>query len=137
MKICIVLSNFYPKISKKLLSGAVAELKKNKVTNYKIIHVPGTFEIPTVVSNYIKNFFGFIVLGCIIKGETPHFDYLSKSVTQAILNLSIQSKKPITNGIITCFNKKQAVLRSDPRKKNKGGEAAKALISILKILKND
>ena len=89
------------------------------------------------MKNYIKNFFGFIVLGCIIKGETPHFDYLSKSVTQAILNLSIQSKKPITNGIITCFNKKQAVLRSDPRKKNKGGEAAKALISILKILKND
>ena len=88
-------------------------------------------------SNFIKNFDGFIVLGCVIRGKTPHFNYLSKSVIQSILDLSIYSKKPITNGIITCLNKKQANERSDSTKLNKGREAAKALLSLLKIIKDD
>ena len=137
MKICIIISNFYPQISKRLLSGAVNELKKKKIFKYKIINVPGTYEIPIILSNFIKKFDGFIVLGCVIRGKTPHFNYLSKSVIQSILDLSIYSKKPITNGIITCLNKKQANERSDSTKLNKGREAAKALLSVLKIIKDD
>ena len=135
MKICIIVSNFYPTISKMLIDGAVSKFKENKISNFQIITVPGTFEIPVVVSNLIDKYDGFIVLGCIIKGQTSHFHYLCSSVISALTNLSIKSKKPIGNGILTCDNKKQAVKRADPNKKNKGGFAADAVISVFNIIK--
>ena len=134
MKICIVVSNFYPKISKLLIDGAVLKLKKNKISNFQIITVPGTFEIPVVVSNLIDKYDAFIVLGCVIKGQTSHFHYLCSSVINALINLSIKSKKPIGNGILTCNDKKQAVNRADPNKKDKGGDAADAAISVFSII---
>ena len=135
MKVVVVVSNFYPKISKMLIDGAISKLKKNKISNFKIITVPGTFEIPVVVSNLIKKYDAFIVLGCIIKGQTSHFHYLCTSVINALTNLSVRAKKPIGNGILTCDNKKQAVNRADPKKKDKGGDAAYAAISVLKVIK--
>ena len=135
MKVCIIVSDFYPKISKLLIKGAVSKLEKNKISNYQIISVTGTFEIPVVVSNLIDKYDGFIVLGCIIKGQTSHFHYLCSSVISALTNLSIKSKKPIGNGILTCDNKKQAVKRADPNKKDKGGFAVNALISVFNIIK--
>ena len=135
MKVVVVVSNFYPKISKMLLNGAISKLKKNKISNFKIITVPGTFEIPVVVSNLIKKYDAFIVLGCIIKGQTSHFHYLCTSVINALTNLSVRSKKPIGNGILTCDNKKQAIKRANPNIKDKGGDAAYAIISVLKIIR--
>ena len=135
MKVCIIVSNFYPKISKMLIDGAVSKLKENKISNFQIIKVPGTFEIPVVVSNLLDKFDAFVVLGCIIKGETPHFHYLCSSVINALTNLCIQFKKPIGNGILTCNNKKQAVKRADLNKKDKGGDAAEAIISVFNIIK--
>jgi len=135
MKVCIIVSNFYPKISKMLIDGAVSKLKENKISNFQIITVPGTFEIPVVVSNLIDKYDAFVVLGCVIKGQTSHFHYLCSSVINALTNLSIQSKKPIGNGILTCNNKKQAVKRADPSKKDKGGDAANAAISVFNIIK--
>jgi 6,7-dimethyl-8-ribityllumazine synthase len=135
MKVCIIVSNFYPKISKMLIDGAVSKLKENKISNFKIITVPGTFEIPVVVSNLIDKYDAFVALGCVIKGQTSHFHYLCSSVINALTNLSIQSKKPIGNGILTCNNKKQAVKRADPSKKDKGGDAANAAISVFNIIK--
>ena len=135
MKICIIVSNFYPKISKMLIDGAVSKLRDNKISNFKIIQVPGTFEIPVVVSNLIDKYDAFVALGCVIKGQTSHFHYLCSSVINALTNLSIQSRKPIGNGILTCNNKKQAVKRADPSKKDKGGDAANAAISVFNIIK--
>ena len=135
MKVCIIVSNFYPKISKMLIDGAVSKLKENKISNFQIITVAGTFEIPVVVSNLIDKYDAFVALGCVIKGQTSHFHYLCSSVINALTHLSIQSKKPIGNGILTCNNKKQAVKRADPNIKDKGGDAASAIISVLKIIK--
>ena len=135
MKVCIIVSNFYPKISKMLIDGALSKLKENKISNFQIIKVPGTFEIPVVVSNLVDKFDAFVVLGCIIKGETSHFHYLCSSVINALINLCIQFKKPIGNGILTCNNKKQAVKRADLNKKDKGGDAAEAIISVFNIIK--
>ena len=73
----------------------------------------------------------FVALGCVIRGQTPHFNYISSASINALMDLSINYKKPIGNGIITCLNKSQALARSNPLKKNKGGEAAKAIISVL------
>ena len=135
MKVCIIVSNFYPKISKLLIDGTLTKLKKNKISNFQIITVPGTFEIPVVLSNLLDKYDAFIVLGCVIKGQTSHFNYLCSSVINALTNLSIKSRKPIGNGILTCNNKKQAVNRADPNKKDKGGDAAEAVISVFNIIK--
>ena len=120
----IVNANYYKDISSGLLKSAINSLPKN--SKVKIINVPGVFEIPVTISKNVKKFDGFIALGCVIKGQTPHFDFISYSSTDAIMNLSINSKKPIGNGILTCLNMKQAKAR-----KNKGAEAANAILSVL------
>ena len=134
MKICVVVSNFYPKISKLLITGTVSKLKKNKKFNYRIINVPGTFEIPVVISSLINKYDAFIALGCVIKGKTSHYHYLCSSVINALTDISVKYKKPIGNGILTCDNIKQALVRANPNKKNKGGEATEAAISLYNII---
>ena len=125
-KVLIVSATYYEDFSKQLEMWATKHLDNERIKN-KIIKVPGVFEIPVIISKNIKKYDGFIALGCVIKGETPHFDFISQATTNAIMQLSINYKKPIGNGIITCLNKEQA----DKRSMKKGGEAAKAVISIL------
>ena len=132
-KICIVISEYYPNIAKNLLNGASAVLKKNGINDFKILKAPGVFEIPYVISKVINQHEAFIALGCVIKGKTPHFDLISTSTINGLMNLSINHKKPIGNGILNCLNISQAEQRSNPKKKNKGGEAAKAIIQVIKI----
>ena len=132
LKICIVLANYYPKISKDLLRGSIKVLKKNKF-NFKLFYAPGVFEIPVIISKKIKTFDAFIALGCVIKGQPPHFHFISKATTNAIMDLSINHKKPIGNGIITCLNMKQAIRRANPKGKNKGAEAANAILKVLEV----
>ena len=109
-KICIVASKYYEDIINMLISGAndVLNNHKKKIKT-KIIYVPGVFEIPYAISKNLKKYDAFIALGCVIKGETPHFEFISKSSIDAIMKLSIESKKPIGNGILTCLNKDQAI----------------------------
>ncbi|MDB9930216.1 6,7-dimethyl-8-ribityllumazine synthase [Candidatus Pelagibacter sp.] len=123
-KILIVIADYYKDIAKGLLDSAKEVLPKSSLT--KVISVPGTFEIPVTISKNIKKYDAFLALGCVIKGETPHFDFISHTSTDAIMKLSIENKKPIGNGIITCLNMRQAIAR-----KKKGREAAQAVISVL------
>ena len=123
-KILIIVANYYENIARSLLSSA-----KNKIKNkysIKVINVPGAFEIPVTISKNLNKFSGFIALGCVIKGQTPHFDFISKATTDALMTLSITSRKPIGNGVITCLDKKQAIARG-----RKGAEAAEAVLSVL------
>ena len=133
-KILIVVANYYNKIALDLLSGAELALKGYRVPAANTITVPGTFEIPVVISNLIDKYDAFVALGCVIKGQTPHFHYICSSVITALTNLSIKSKKPIGNGILTCDNKKQAIKRADKDKSDKGGNAADAVISVFNII---
>jgi len=123
-KYLIVIADYYEDIAKGLLKSTLKLIPKSNLI--KIIRVPGVFEIPVTISKNIKKFDAFIALGCVIKGETPHFDFISQASTNAIMHLSITNKKPIGNGIITCLNMAQAKIR-----KKKGAEAAKAVLSIL------
>ena len=125
-KILIVVANYYEDISLSLLNSA--QLKISKKYSTKVMNVPGVFEIPVVISKNIKKYDAFIALGCVIKGETPHFDFISNAATLAIMDLSVQYKKPIGNGIITCLNIDQAKARE-----KKGEEAAQAVISVLSL----
>ena len=141
-KILIVSANYYKDISTGLEAAAKAALTMDSI-KFKKIEVAGVFEIPVVIAKNIKKYDAFVALGCVIKGETPHFDYISKTTINAIMNLSVENKKPIGNGIITCLNRVQATERSDDgekkylSRKNKGREAARAVLSVLGILKNE
>ena len=123
-KYLIVIADYYQNITKGLLDSALKLIPKSYLV--KIIKVPGVFEIPVTISKNIKKYDAFLALGCVIKGETPHFDFISQASTKAIMDLAIFNKKPIGNGIITCLNIKQAKVR-----RKKGAEAADAVISVL------
>ena len=123
-KILIVVADYYKQISNGLLKSAIDLIPKS--ASIKIIKVPGVFEIPVTISKNSKKYDAFIALGCVIKGETPHFDFISQATTDAIMKLSVDLKKPIGNGVITCLNIKQAISR-----KRKGSEATKAVLSVL------
>ena len=123
-KILIVVAGYYENIAKSLLKSA-----KNKIKNkcsIKVINVPGAFEIPVTIGKNLNKFDGFIALGCVIKGETPHFDFISAAAIDGIMKISIECKKPIGNGVLTCLNNDQALARV-----NKGLEAANAIIQVL------
>ena len=128
----IVVSNYYEDISKNLINGCKEILKKHS-HQFDVRIVNGSLEIPTLISINIKkkkyNF--FIALGCIIKGKTPHFDFISEAITKSLLDLSIANNIPVINGIITSLNYTQAKERSS-KNRNKGKEAALAAISLLK-----
>ena len=133
-KILILNSNYYKDISKNLVLNAKKKLIQNKFLVH-ILDVPGVYEIPVAIKKNIKKYDGFVALGCVIKGETPHFDFICSSVFNSILNISTNYSKPIGNGIITALSIKQAKNRcaiNNKNKANKGSEAANAVIMILK-----
>ena len=119
-----MVATYYKDISLGLIKSAKLRFTKDYLLDFK--EVPGVFEIPVVIAKNIKKYDGFLALGCVIKGQTPHFDFISQATTDAIMNLSINSKKPIGNGVITCLNMRQAKVR-----KRKGSEAAEAVINVL------
>ena len=132
-KILIINANYYNLIARKLAQQSINFLK-NK-TSISVIEVPGIFEIPVTIRKNINRFDGFVALGCVIKGQTPHFDLICEATFNAIMTLSLTYNKPIGNGIITAFNLRQAHERcgiKKSNKKNKGFEAANAVLSILK-----
>ena len=139
LKILIVASEYYKDITNNLVVGAIHVLENSK-TNYKIEKTNGSFEIPFIINKNLKLYDGFIALGCIIRGETYHFELISNEVARIIMNISISSHKPIGFGIITCENMEQAKARSNLdqnaankflKKSNKGEEAALAVINLL------
>ena len=123
-KYLIVVADYYKDIAKGLIDSALKLIPKSNII--KIIRVPGVFEIPVTISKNIKKYDAFLALGCVIKGQTPHFDFISQASTNAIMDLSILNKKPIGNGVITCLSMKQAKVR-----RKKGAEAAEAVNSVL------
>ena len=131
-KILIVDSNYYPEVSVNLVQGSKEYLNNHNIKSV-VIKAPGAFEIPFLI-NKKKDFFdGFIALGCIIRGQTYHFEIISNGVARKIMDLSININKPIGFGILTCDNFDQALERADPNIGNKGAEAAKACVDLLDL----
>ena len=128
VKICVVISTYNEDITKELYNSAKKELEESGIKKLDVYKVPGAFEIPVVISKLSKKYDGFIAIGCIIKGQTSNFDLISSTITNGIMKISIDQKKPIGNSILTLFNKDQASQRYD-----KGKEAARAVLKVLKI----
>jgi len=129
----IVCADFYKDISDVMIDNAknYLDLKEH---SYEVSRVNGTFEIPTLISmcddRWIKKFDGIIALGCIIRGETKHFDFISSSIIDGIMSLSINKKIPIGNGILTCENMDQVKARYE----QKPVETIDAVVSVLRNL---
>ena len=146
LRISIVVSDFNRTITDKLLKGAKLALKENglKEKNIKVIRAQGAFEIPVIASALLHptdikdKIDGVITLGCIIEGETAHFEYIASSVSNALCNLSVKERVPIGFGILTCFTEQQALNRCKinpiTQEGNKGYEAAMAVIETVKKL---
>jgi len=131
-KVLIVSANYYKDIANSLNVGATNFLKNNNI-DFEIINSPGSFEIPFIINKNLKFYDGFIALGCIIRGETYHFELIANECARKIMDLSIASNKPIGFGILTCENQEQANKRADINLDNKGKEAAKACVDLLKL----
>ena len=134
LKIKIVVANYYKEITDSLTQSCVEILDHNKL-KYEILIVPGVYEIPQMIKWKIKtnNYNLFIALGCVIKGETYHFEVISDSVGKALLDIVNQNKNTlISNGIINAYSKSQAIKRS--KSKNKGNEAANAMVKMIECL---
>ena len=130
-KICIVSAPYYKDIADNLIRGALNVLKKIKADT-EIIEVSGALEIPTAIKLMENQFDGFIAVGCIIRGETTHYEIVSTESSRGLTNLGLE-KICIGNAILTVENRLQAEDRADPKIFDKGGEACNALLSIIKI----
>ena len=133
-KILIIQARFYQDISDMLLEGAIKEIKNNNY-DYDIIDVLGAFEIPAAIAFAAKSnkYNGFVALGCVIRGQTSHYDYVCLESARGLNDLAMNKNLAIGYGILTTENKKQAIVRSDPNQSNKGGFAAKACITMIKL----
>jgi len=141
----IVISPYYNEVSEYLLNGAKAELDAKHAT-YETFQVTGALEIPTAIkygslrsenrgtSDSVFN--GFIALGCILRGETSHYDIVCNNSANGLLQLSLDYNIPIGNGILTCDTMDQALSRADPKQKNKGKAAVDAVFSLLEVKKS-
>lgn len=135
-KIAIVQARFNQEITDNLKKGAEKALEEAGVKNKaKVFLVPGAVEVPLVCQKIIrsKKFDGIITLGSIIKGETAHFNYVAKAVTEGMMNVMLKENFPITFGVITVYDLEQAKARSEDNENNKGYEATMALIEILNL----
>lgn len=139
MKLAIVISQFNPEVTDGLKKGAMSLLKEKGVAKDQIetFEAPGAFEIPLIAQTLArtKKFDGIICLGCVIKGDTAHFEFISLGATLGIQQASMETETPITFGILTTYTSEQALARSDRDENNKGREAALACLDAIETLK--
>jgi len=139
LRIGVVASRFNDEIVSGLLDGASTCLARHGVRDEDVtlFRVPGAFEIPTLTAKLVavNAFDALVTIGCLIRGDTPHFDFISAQVTNDLSRIAIEARFPVTFGVITCNTYEQAVARSSAGKSNKGWEAALAAIEMANLWK--
>ncbi len=138
-RFCIIVSRFNDFIGSKLLSGAIDELKRHGVVeeNIDIVKVPGAFEIPITAKKFAQTgkYNALITLGAVIKGSTPHFDYVSAEVSKGVAQVNLETGVPVIFGVLTTDNIEQAIERAGTKAGNKGADAAKTAIEMANLVK--
>ena len=139
LRFAVVASRWNSFITERLLDGALDALKRNGAEDKEILvaRVPGTWEIPVVAKKIATSGVvdAVVCIGCIIRGATPHFDYLASNVTSGLSQIALESGIPVTYGILTVDNLEQAVERAGTKAGNKGAEAALAAIELTNVIK--
>lgn len=130
--ILIVEARFYTDIADMLVGGAEAALTEVGAT-WERIEVPGAFEIPATINFALDRFDGFVALGCVIRGETTHYDYVCGESARGLQELALQKRAPIGYGILTTENREQAVVRADPAQNDKGRDAVEACLRMIEV----
>lgn len=135
----IVVSKFNRKVTAKLLEGALSRLKKHgvKEEDIEVAEVPGAYEIPLTARRFAQShaFHAVICLGAVIRGETPHFEYISEAVCQGLMHVMLETGIPISLGVLTTDTEKQAMHRADLKRFDRGGSAAETAIDMVGLLK--
>jgi len=136
LKIAIVASRFNPEISERLIAGAQEALRG--LADVTLVQVPGAFEIPLAAKRAAlsKRFDAIVAIGCVIRGETAHFEYISHVASTGIAQVSLETGVPVTFGVLTVETDEQAIARSVPGGDNKGYHAAQAAVEMVRILRN-
>ena len=139
LKIALVASRFNDFIVSKLIEGAIDYLLRHglEIENIVLVRVPGAFEIPLVCEKLAKSkkYDGIVSLGAVIRGATPHFEYISAETVKGIAHVSLHLETPIGFGILTCDTLEQAIERAGAKAGNKGAEAAGAMLETINVLK--
>lgn len=139
MKTAIIVGRFNEFISGKLLEGAVDALKRHGMDeqNIDVVWVPGAFEIPLTAKKLADkdDYDGVIALGAVIRGETPHFDYVSAEVSKGVANAGFDTEKPVIFGVLTTDTIEQAISRAGTKSGNKGYDAAVSMIEMINLFK--
>ena len=130
-KILIISSNFYADISKNLQEGVLNVLKNEKI-DFELKIINGSLEIPFFLERYKRQFLGYIIIGCVIKGETDHYDIVKNITFFQIYKIAYENILPLSCALLTVENYSQALERSDTKKKNLGGLAAKTCLNLIK-----
>lgn len=132
--IAVIVAGFYQDIASELIAGAEAALTEAEAT-FDRLDVPGAFEIPAAVAMAINNgrYDGYVALGCVIRGETTHYDYVAGESARGLVDLSIKHRVPLGNGVLTVENREQAMARAAVDKGNKGAAAANACLEMLEL----
>jgi len=131
-RVLIVEARFYPAIADDLARGALAALAEAGAEVDRVT-VPGAFEIPAAIAMAVDSgrYDGYVALGCVIRGETSHYDLVCNEAARGVNELAVRHLVPIGFGVLTCENGEQARRRADPGQKNKGGEAARACLAMI------
>lgn len=132
MRVLVVEARFYPDISDALYEGAMKVLTGAGVTTERVA-VPGALEIPGAIRQAASRYDGFVALGCVIRGETHHFDIVSNESARGLMDLTVRDGLCIGNGILTVENEEQALVRAAPDRGNKGGDAANACLALIQL----
>jgi 6,7-dimethyl-8-ribityllumazine synthase len=137
-KFCIVIARFNEFIGGKLLSGCIDSLKRHGVDeeNIHVAWVPGAFEIPLAVKKVVAKYDAVITLGAVIRGNTPHFDFVASEVSKGVAQVGLEAGKPVIFGVLTTDTIEQAIERAGTKAGNKGSEAAETAIEMVNLLKN-
>lgn len=139
LKFCIVASEFNDFITNRLLESAIDTFRKHQVEDQDItvVWTPGSFEIPAVVSKILKKdtFSAVLCLGAVIRGETPHFEYISSEVTKGIAKISLESSIPVVFGILTADTIEQAIQRAGAKGENRGKQSAYTALQMVNLYK--
>ena len=131
-RVLLIEARFYPEIADALVAGALDVFKSHGIAYDRIV-VPGALEIPCALRLVAGHFDAYVVLGCVIRGQTSHYEIVSEQSARGLMDVSVRHGLPVGNGILTCENTDQAYERSDPARGNTGGRAAYAALCLLDI----
>lgn len=136
-KMAILVSRFNPEITGGLKAGSLAWLEEHGITDVDVYEAPGAFELPLMAQSLVKTgqYEGVICLGCVIKGDTAHFEFISLGATMGIMQVQLATQTPVAFGILTTYTDEQAVVRSRDNAANKGREAAAACVESIAFLR--